>query len=183
MGNLGVETTWQLSALEIHPRLESCKNEREEIRRRLAMSADDDISFGADDDSSGASETLSPRKQRLQARLQGAPSGMQICFMNDDVPDDEDDDEVLQVSATKDQPDEDSSGISLGYVSWYRIARDDAFESETRYDYCGQGKAESRQKNELLIGVEYACNLMGLRMTVKEKMNHLSEDQEPGLSS
>ncbi|KAI8772365.1 schwannomin-interacting protein 1, partial [Biomphalaria glabrata] len=88
----------------------SCKNEREEIRKRLAMSTEDDISFGADEDSNETLETLSPRKQRLQARLQGAPSGMQICFMNDDVPDDDDEDE-LENSASNDQDDEELGKI------------------------------------------------------------------------
>ncbi|KAK6962466.1 schwannomin-interacting protein 1, partial [Biomphalaria glabrata] len=89
---------------------DSCKNEREEIRKRLAMSTEDDISFGADEDSNETLETLSPRKQRLQARLQGAPSGMQICFMNDDVPDDDDEDE-LENSASNDQDDEELGKI------------------------------------------------------------------------
>ncbi|CAL1527855.1 unnamed protein product [Lymnaea stagnalis] len=88
-----LEKQLQAAADDEKSRLESCKNEREEIRRRLAMAADEDL--GYDDDVGGASETLSPRKQRIQARLQGVQSGMQICFMNDDGLDDDDDDDDL----------------------------------------------------------------------------------------
>ncbi|GFR87900.1 hypothetical protein ElyMa_004236500 [Elysia marginata] len=78
----------------------SCKNDREEIRRRLAMATDEE--FGDDVSSSlnvssnaGENQALlmSPRNKRLQARLQGATSGMQICFMNDDILTDDDNDD------------------------------------------------------------------------------------------
>ncbi|KAK3786379.1 hypothetical protein RRG08_023000 [Elysia crispata] len=76
---------------------QSCKNDREEIRRRLAMATDEE--FGDDVTSCVGSSTaesqplmMSPRNKRLQARLQGGTSGMQICFMNDDILDDDDED-------------------------------------------------------------------------------------------
>ncbi|XP_059159587.1 uncharacterized protein LOC131943456 isoform X2 [Physella acuta] len=111
-----LEKQLQAAAEEESKRLESCKNEREEIRKRLAMSADEEFGFGTDDDSVGASETLSPRKQRLQARLQGAPNGMQICFMNDDVLDDDEDDEAndagdVQTSADEGEANQTESAI------------------------------------------------------------------------
>ncbi|XP_035827672.1 schwannomin-interacting protein 1 [Aplysia californica] len=98
-----LEKQLEIAAKEGQNRLESCKNEREEIRRRLAMSTEDETTADEPD----PSETLSPRKQRLQDRLQATPSGMQICFMNDDVLDDDEDDNLI--TARLDDPDNESS--------------------------------------------------------------------------
>lgn len=59
----------------------------------------DDVSSGLNGTRGGTGESqplmMSPRNKRLQARLQGATSGMQICFMNDDILDDDDDDGIM----------------------------------------------------------------------------------------
>ncbi|GFN73906.1 hypothetical protein PoB_000041200 [Plakobranchus ocellatus] len=86
----------------------SCKNDREEIRRRLAMATDeefgDDVTSGDNGGGESVSFMMSPRNKRLQARLQGAPSGMQICFMNDDILDDDDDEDNTYTDYDDDLP-------------------------------------------------------------------------------
>lgn len=61
---------------------QSCRNEREEARRRLAM---------GDDDVTGHEGSPGQGQSRLQQRLTNSASGMQICFMNDELDDLEDD--------------------------------------------------------------------------------------------
>ncbi|XP_041351531.1 IQCJ-SCHIP1 readthrough transcript protein-like [Gigantopelta aegis] len=152
-----LEQQLQLAAEEEKKRLLAHHNDREEIRRKLAMGTDEEVCVGE----------RAFRKPSLQTRMQGSMN-LQICFMNDGIDNDAQNDVPAVESAPSNFTQQSKPDPTTDTKSSSEPAHSKPEDDEDFF------KKQARLQDEAKIALAQACTMAHMQLEVEKQLKKKS---------